>query len=207
MDSILFLTSGIVFGLTAGISPGPLFALVISETLRHSRKDGIKIAIAPLVTDLPIVLVALLLFSKIAAYHSILGAISILGGLFIASLAYGSLTAKGMVSEGRPDRLRSLRKGIIANFLNPNPYLFWMTVGAPTVIKALDASLLAAFFFMASFYVCLVGSKIILAVVVDRSKAVLKSALYLYIIRILGLLLLVFAGLFIKDGLKMVGLL
>ena len=207
MDSILFLTSGIVFGLTAGISPGPLFALVISETLQHSRKDGIKIAIAPLITDLPIVLVTLLLFSKIAGFHSILGAISILGGLFITYLAYGNLTTKGMAAEGQLGRAHSLKKGIIANFLSPNPYLFWMTVGAPTVIKALGASRLAVLYFLAGFYVCLVGSKIILAVVVDRSKTVLKSSLYLYIIRILGLLLLVFAGLFIKDGLKMVGVL
>ncbi|HRY44622.1 MAG TPA: hypothetical protein P5164_11830, partial [Thermoanaerobaculia bacterium] len=37
-----------------------------------------------------------------------------------------------------PERLlraapQSLRKGVIVNLLSPNPYLFWMTVGAPAM--------------------------------------------------------------------------
>ena len=41
-DSLLF---GIVFGLAAGLSPGPLITLVVSETLKNGKKEGIKVAI------------------------------------------------------------------------------------------------------------------------------------------------------------------
>lgn len=54
LEIFTFLISGIIFGLSAGISPGPLLALVISETLKFGRKEGIKVAIAPLITDIPI---------------------------------------------------------------------------------------------------------------------------------------------------------
>ena len=55
-SSIAFLTMGAFLGLTAGLSPGPLLTLVITETLKHSRAAGIKIAVAPLITDVPIII-------------------------------------------------------------------------------------------------------------------------------------------------------
>lgn len=47
-----FLSVGAVLGLSSGLSPGPLLALVISETLRHGVKAGVKVALAPIITDL-----------------------------------------------------------------------------------------------------------------------------------------------------------
>ena len=52
---ISFLTTGAILGLSAGFAPGPLLTLVVSETLRYNVKEGIKVALAPIVTDLPIV--------------------------------------------------------------------------------------------------------------------------------------------------------
>jgi threonine/homoserine/homoserine lactone efflux protein len=33
---------------------------------------------------------------------------------------------------------KSLTKGILANALSPHPYLFWLSVGAPTMSKAIS---------------------------------------------------------------------
>ena len=64
-SEITFLLSGVVFGLSSGVTPGPLLTLVISETLKHGKKEGIKVAIAPLLTDLPIVLVTIFILSRL----------------------------------------------------------------------------------------------------------------------------------------------
>lgn len=53
-ESSDFIIMGAIFGFIAGISPGPLLTLVITETITHNKSEGIKIAIAPLITDLPI---------------------------------------------------------------------------------------------------------------------------------------------------------
>ena len=45
-----FLTLGTVLGLSAGLAPGPLLTLVISETLQHDIRAGIKVAVAPFIT-------------------------------------------------------------------------------------------------------------------------------------------------------------
>ncbi len=197
---------GAVFGLTAGISPGPLLTLVISETLRHNKTEGVKIAIAPLITDIPIVLLTIFILSKMASFDMVIGIISILGGIFIAYLGYDSIRSKGIEIEIQNLKLKSIRKGIIVNILSPHPYIFWLMVGAPITIRAYQASPAAAFAFIIAFYVLLVGSKISIALVVDRSRAFLKNKVFIWTLRILGLVLLILAILLIKEGMSYLGL-
>jgi threonine/homoserine/homoserine lactone efflux protein len=92
------------------------------------------------------------------------------------------------------------------NFLNPHPYLFWVMVGAPTTVRAMAASPLAAAAFIGSFYLLLVGSKILLAWAVGRSRGYLADRPYRIIIRVLGALLMLLALLLIRDGLGLVGI-
>jgi threonine/homoserine/homoserine lactone efflux protein len=205
MEPAAYLISGIVFGTAAGISPGPLLTLVIAETVKHSRKEGIKVASAPIITDLPIVLASIFVIAKLSHSDLLLGIISILGAMFIGYLAYESITVEGIELDLKKVKPKSLRKGVITNFLNPHPYLFWIAVGAPITLKAFAVSFISAFSFILGFYICLIGSKVLIALVVDRSKDFLKSNAYVYIIRFLGVILLIFSGLFIRDGLKFFG--
>jgi len=167
IDSLPFLFTGILFGLVAGISPGPLLALVIAETLTHGRKEGILVALAPILTDVPIVLASVLVLAKLSHSHLILGTISLLGAFFIGYLAYESIAVKAVGLTLQKIEPHSLRKGIIANFLSPHPYLFWIAVGAPTALKAYNVNLLSAFLFIMGFYLFLIGSKILVAFVID----------------------------------------
>jgi len=207
IESLLFLLSGSILGLAAGISPGPLLTLVVSETLRHNRKAGMAIAIAPILTDIPIVIASVFILTKLSDADFVLGTISIIGAYFMGYLAYENITVKGLEISIRQAKETSLRKGIIANVLSPYPYLFWMTVGAPTVLKAFGESFLSAFLFIGSFYVLLVGSKIFVALLVDKSRSFLRGPVYIATIKALGFILLLLAALFIKDGLKLFGLL
>jgi len=207
IEPLLFLLSGAVLGLAAGISPGPLLTLVVSETLRHNRKAGMAIAITPILTDLPIVTASVFVLIKLSEADFVLGTISMLGALFIGYLAYENITIKGLEISVRQTKEASIRKGIIANVLSPYPYLFWMTVGAPSVLKAYGESFLSAFLFVGGFYVLLVGSKIFVALLVDKSRSFLKGPVYIATIKGLGFILLLLAALFIKDGLTLLGVL
>ncbi|MDS4041493.1 MAG: hypothetical protein RKP20_09980, partial [Candidatus Competibacter sp.] len=42
IESISFLSAGLLLGLSGGLSPGPLLALVASETLHHGVRAGIS---------------------------------------------------------------------------------------------------------------------------------------------------------------------
>lgn len=200
-----FLTTGTVLGLSAGIAPGPLLALVISETLRHGMKGGIKVALAPIISDLPIVVLTLYLLAKLSAFTIILGTISFLGGFVLLYMGYESLMTKGVELGSRDVMPESFKKGIMVNVLNPHPYLFWVGIGGPATMKAWDQSVVAAIAFIGSFYLLLVGSKIVLAIVVGRYRAFLTGRFYRYTMRILGLILLAFAFVLFRDGLNLLG--
>jgi threonine/homoserine/homoserine lactone efflux protein len=205
-SAVPFLISGIVFGLSGGLSPGPLLTLVISETLKHGIIEGIKVAIAPLLTDLPIVAVTLFIFTRLASMRPILGIVSLLGAAFLIYLGYESLSFKGADVDLKQIGPQSIRKGVITNFLNPSPYMFWFTIGAPLVLKASKVSTIAVLLFILFFYLLLVGSKIMVAVGVGKSRTLLKGKRYVFTVRFLGMILLVFAGFFLRDGLVFLGL-
>ena len=199
------LAAGIVLGLSAGLSPGPLLTLVITQTLKHNSREGVKVAAAPLITDMPIILLSLLVLKKLEGFHFLVGLISLGGGLYVLHLAYGSLRTSPLVLQDTEHLPRSLSKGVLINLLNPHPYLFWVTVGAPFVLKAGSDSLISASLFILSFYVSLVGSKVCLAMVVGRSRGFLTGKGYVYVMRVLAALLAFFALVLFRDGLVLLG--
>lgn len=200
-----FLSAGILLGLAAGFAPGPLLVLVISETLRHDIKAGLKVSIAPLVTDIPIILISLLLLNRLAEFKSILGCISIFGGLFILYLGYESLKTRGVELNLSSVKTSSFKKGVITNALNPHPYIFYMTVGTPIIYRSINQNILATVSFVGSFLLLLVGSKVVLAMLVERSRAFLKGRVYIRAMRILGALLFIFSMVLFRDGFELLG--
>jgi threonine/homoserine/homoserine lactone efflux protein len=198
-----YLTIGTILGLSAGFSPGPLLTLVISESLQHGIKSGIKVALAPILTDSPIIAVTLMVLAKLSAFHSVLGIISLLGGGIILYMGLESIRAKPVEPSSFQVKPKPVTKGILVNALSPHPYLFWFSVGAPTVTKAMTQSILSAVAFVGGFYVFLVGSKIVLAIFVGKSRSFLAGNAYLYTMRFLGILLCLLAILLFRDGLSL----
>jgi len=201
-ETLDFIIMGVIFGFTAGISPGPLLTLVITETISHNKIAGIKIAVAPLITDLPIIIGSFLLLSRVYHLNLIMSLISFLGGIFLIYLGFECIRTKGLGIEITKSRSRSLLKGIVANILNPHPYLFWITVGTPIALKAYQINPGTAILYFVSFYSLLTGSKISVALIVERSKVFLTNKLYIWIMRILGIVLFIFALLFFIDCIK-----
>lgn len=200
-----YLVIGVSLGLSAGLSPGPLFAMVISQTARYGLREGIKAALSPLFTDLPIVALAIFLLANVSGYRPVLGLVSLAGGLFVAYLAYENIKAKALELGDDQAAANSLVKGAAVNMLSPHPYLFWLAVGGPLMLTAYGQGAAAAAVFVAAFYISLVGSKIALAVVVSRSRRLVTGRAYVWLMRLLGLALLVFAGLLVRDGLQLLG--
>lgn len=206
VEGLEFLISGVVFGLAAGIAPGPLLALVFSETLKHGKNEGIRIAVSPLITDLPIVLFVLFILSSLMGYNFVIGMISLFGACYLIYLGVENLRVKVAESEVELTERGALKRGVIANFLSPHPYLFWLSIGGPMIFESLDIHISATILFILGFYSLLIGSKTAIVLVVEKSKTFIKSKYYLYIVRALGIALILFALFFVKDGLELIGL-
>ncbi len=197
-----YLLTGLLLGLSAGLAPGPLLALVVAETMRHGSRAGVRVALAPLLTDLPIILITLLTVAELSRFHPVLGIISLLGGGVVCRLGWENLRCPG-INPGTDIPLadpKSLRKGVAVNLLSPHPWLFWFAVGAPLLLRALHQSPIAAVGFVGFFYLALVGCKLLLARLVGRFRTGLRGPVYLWLMRLLGMLLLLFALLLFRDG-------
>jgi threonine/homoserine/homoserine lactone efflux protein len=211
-DGLALLSSGAVLGLTCGITPGPLFALMLSETLRKGRRAGLAVSLAPLVTDLPIILLTVLVVSGLSRSGMVLGLISVAGGVFVARLGFDTIRAtvtagsdapRGTAKTDAPESPKStgLRNAIIANFLNPGPWIYWLTVGAPLILNAWNRSPLLACAYLSTFYIFLSGSMIVLVLVAGRGLRHLNGPAAAWVMRVLGAMLFFFAAYFLYGGL------
>ena len=77
------IVSALLFGASGGLSPGPLLMLLIAETLRHGLRAGFMVAAAPLVSDLPIVVVSVMVLAQVSHQNVIMGAISFAGAVLL----------------------------------------------------------------------------------------------------------------------------
>ena len=191
--------SAIVFGISNGLSPGPTLTLVISHTIHHDYKAGIKVASGPILFGLTIVPISILISIQLDAFKVIMGLISIFGALFITYVGVKQLFLKKVKFDHPATKLKSFKIGVFANFSSPYAYIFWFTVGAPLIVSTKASSLLAAISFVFIYYFCLIGSKILVALIVERFRLFIEKS-YNYIMFLLGIALLIFAYFILKDG-------
>ena len=192
---------GLVLGLAAGFGPGPLATMVISEALRHGTLAGAKVALGPLITDAPIIIVALFVLSRVPNQDVILGVLSLIGAVVLFYFGVKAMRAGPLEISEVETKPRSLQKGMIVNALNPHPYIFWFTIGGPTIVRASSVAMAAAF--VVPLFVCLVGGKALIAVAVGRSRGFLSGRAYVVIEKALGIALCVYAVLLVRDGINL----
>lgn len=200
---LAFLLAGASLGLSAGLSPGPLFALVIAQTVKYGLREGIKAACSPLATDLPIIVAATYLLAAIAAYKQLLGLIALAGGLFVARMAWENARSAPPAADADTTAANSVFRGAVVNLLSPHPYIFWLTVGSPLLLTGWQDGPASAAAFLFGFYACLVGAKILLAYVVSKSRPAFTGRRYIIVMRLLAALLLVLAICLFYEGFKL----
>ena len=174
-----FLLLGAGIGFVAGVSPGPVLTLVITETLRGGWLRGAAVAAGPLLADGPIILIAITIFSRLPP--PTVPAISAIGGVFLLYLALtNAVNARGAALP-RGEKLApagGLVTGLLARALSPNPYLFWFLVGAPLLVQAAEQGWQQIGAFIVGYYATIVGSNIGLALALHRWMLLLSDRMY-----------------------------
>lgn len=209
---IAALLTGLGLGFSSGISPGPLFSLVINTTLARGFAAGVRVAAAPLLTDALIVPLCVLVIGALPPWFE--PVFSIVGGLFVISLAvrmvfdarHATLLTPAPAQRSRVD----LQRGVLVNLLSPHPWLFWMTVGAPLLVGFWQQSAWHAVAFIVGFFLLLVGSKVAIAGAVATAVAGARSGKrpwltdgsYALLLLASALLLLVFGLLLLIQGVR-----
>ncbi len=156
----IYLVQGIGYGLAAASQPGPFQTYIISQTLTHGWKRTLPAALAPLISDGPIILLSLLALSQVPVWLQRF--LYIAGGLFILYLAYGAfitfLDFEKQIIPAESTSRQSMLKATMMNIFNPGPYIFWTLVTGPILLRGWRETPVNGIGFLAGFYATLIGS-------------------------------------------------
>ncbi|MEJ2109561.1 MAG: LysE family translocator [Acidobacteriota bacterium] len=189
-----------MLGAVSGLTPGPLLTLVVSESFQRGFRSGAAVSVAPLITDVPIILFMTFLAGAIASMGPLTGWLYIVGACYLIYISIGIFRSNEQVSDPSLRMRTSFLKGAAVNLLNPSPYAFWFAIGSPLLLQARSLSWTAVLIFLCVFYGMLVGSKLLLAFLIGKNRHVLTGRPYRTVMRMLGIFLLIFAVLFVKNA-------
>ncbi len=154
-----FLIKGGALGFAAAIQPGPFQAYLLSQVGLRGWRRTLPAALAPLISDAPIVALMLSVVHQMPA--GALSVIRVVGGIFLLYLACRSVASLRNAAVGETDQTTSPGHGVwhaaVMNLLNPNPYIFWGTVGAIVFFDGWNQSPAVGAAFLVGMYTMLIG--------------------------------------------------
>ncbi|MBC2704639.1 LysE family transporter [Desulfobacula sp.] len=153
-----YLIFGITYAFAAAVQPGPLQTYIISQTLKKGWRSTLPAAFAPVISDIPILILILFLLSTMPANFIII--LRIAGGLFLLYLAFKAFQSwqqfeadKTAIDEsGR----QTLFNAVFVNLLNPNPYLGWSLIMGPLFLEGWKIAPANGIALIASFYLTMI---------------------------------------------------
>ena len=156
----LYLLQGIGFGFAAASQPGPFQTYLISQSISHGWRRTLPSALAPLISDGPIIALCLLVLSQVPPWME--QALYGVSGVFIVYLAFGSFRAwRAMDPQAQDQPLampkRHIGKAVVMNMLSPGPYIFWTLVTGPVLVAGWRESPAHGLAFLGGFYATIVG--------------------------------------------------
>jgi threonine/homoserine/homoserine lactone efflux protein len=157
---LTYLLQGFGFGLAAAVQPGPFQTYIVSQTLTQGWRRTLPSALAPLVSDGPIIIVSLVVLSRVPVWFQRF--LYLAGGLFILYLAYATfLTWRNFKNEKEhmaPTKRLSVIRAALTNALSPGPYIYWSLVLGPILLAGWREAPAKGISFIVSFYCALIFS-------------------------------------------------
>lgn len=172
-SSLVVFIQGLALGVSASAAPGPFQTYLVNQTLLSGWRKSITISFAPLIADIPIVLISVLLLDQVPA--SLMDWISAAGGCFILYIAWKSWGqwrqfSHSPLDDPEPTTDNQLLNGILMNLLSPGPYAFWALVNGPLLISAINKSWFNGLVFIIGFYGALITGFMAIALIFSYTR-------------------------------------
>ncbi len=156
----LYFWQGLLLGGAAAAQPGPFQAYLLSQTLKNGLRRTLVAALAPLISDGPIVALVLLLLTQMPDWF--LAGLRLAGGFFLLYLAYSAYRSASRVVETAvslppSEAKQSIWQAALMNMLSPNAYIFWSTIAGPIFLQGWRQTPGNGLGFLLGFYGSLVG--------------------------------------------------
>lgn len=181
-------------GFSVASMPGPILALIATETLRRGAWPGAQTALAPMCVDACVMLPLVMALQSSIPSGAAAVTIGLAGGAFLFWLGLQSFragTAPAATGGHRGSRrLSPFLKGVLTQLMNPYAYIFWGTVGLAFVREGFEAQgLKGALSFPAGFWLGAATINFLVVYLVSRGRRFLPARLEPYVHVLSGILL------------------
>ena len=164
---LIYLFQGIGYGFAAASQPGPFQAFLVSQSLTRGWKRALPGALAPLVSDGPIILLCVLVLSQLPDWLQ--QVMYILGGLFVLYLAYGAFKSwrdyDETISHPELSNQQTILKAALTNAISPGAYLFWMFITGPLLVQGWRETPIHGVALLVGFYATLISGLAVIIVI------------------------------------------
>jgi len=153
-----YLILGVTYAFAAAAQPGPFQTYIISQSLSKGWRRTLPAALAPLISDWPIILLVLLVLTRVPGWLA--PVLQLAGGVFLLYLAAGAYKTWRCFDTGKilldQTGQQTVLKAVLVNLLNPNPYLAWSLVLGPLLLKGWQEAPSHGIALLAGFYAVMI---------------------------------------------------
>src|SRR3989449_2963544 len=129
----LTVLAGLGIGLSLGAPPGPVNAIIASQTVTRSWRAGFLVGVGATTADTIFLAIAFLARTAVAGVGPYVPFIALLGAgvmVYFAWNAVRSWRQAPNILESKPDEhTKSYMTGLSVNITSPYPILWWLTAG------------------------------------------------------------------------------
>jgi len=179
--------TAVLLGSFAGGVPGPYTTMVAGTALERGFRAGFRLAAVPLVTDIvPMLLTALLLERLSWTALTLLG---IAGGVIVSGVGVRFLRRHSRdpeLSDFDRGQSASFGHAALSVFLSPAPWLFWLIVASPMLLRSWDRSWAEGVLFVVLLFGTNIGTASALAWAASHGRRLMTDAWRRRVLQVVG---------------------
>jgi len=199
---ILFLIQAVIISLTGVMAPGPMTAVTIGTGTR-SPHAGAMVAVGHGIVEFPLMALIYYGLGGVLGIDYVRAAVLTLGGLFLLFMGVDMLISVRMAAELNSSRSQKpLVAGILFSLGNVYFLIWWATVGASLLSKAVAFGLFGVMSFALVHWSCDFVWFYILSAMSYKGGNVFGIRFQKTVFAVCGVFLLFFSGMFLFDAFR-----
>jgi len=189
-------------GLSGALMPGPVLTVTVADSARRGFVSGPLIAAGHAILELALVAGVILGAGPVLKIPIVMGTVALVGGGVLAWMGAGMIRSSVTVSLNTESDERGVAcnpalAGMLTSVSNPYWILWWTTVGLGYLLSAMKMGIAGVVFFFIGHISADFLWYSLISFSVSRGRKVISDGVYRAVIRVCGLILIVFGGWFL----------
>jgi threonine/homoserine/homoserine lactone efflux protein len=203
MTYLAFLLQTVGISLSGVMAPGPITAVTIGKG-SASPHAGAKIAIGHGMVEFPLMIALYFGFGRLISYWPVKAGIGVIGGVFLCWMGVGMLKSIRQAVTASHDARSATSAGILLTLGNPYFLIWWVSVGAFLILRAVEFGIWGFVLFAFVHWMCDFVWLYFLSALIHKGRSFFGRVFQEWLFGICGVFLVLFSVKFMIDALRII---